>query len=208
MGAVSLKNVNKKIGEYQILRNVSININRGDICGIVGRNASGKSMLFKAITGLITIDSGNIYIFGEDISRGKKTVSIGALIEQPSFLPQYSGYKNLSLLAGINRTIKNEEIKKWMDNFELDFSDKRPYHKYSLGMKQKLGVIAAIMELPKLIILDEPTNNLDTESVQRVQDVIKSLRNHDTTIIIASHNESDIKVLCNKIYTIEKGEIL
>lgn len=205
--AVAMEKVNKTINKNIILKDVSLYVEKGQVCGVIGRNGSGKSMLFKAICGLITIDSGTIKRFGEDL-YAKKTYLLGALIEQPGFLPQYSGFRNLQLLASINNIADKKNIHNLMRKFDLDPLDKRPYYKYSLGMKQRLGIIGAIMEDPDLVILDEPTNNLDVDAVKLVQNILIDLKKGDnTTIMIASHNEEDISILCDVVYTIEKGEL-
>ncbi len=205
--ALSVKNLTKKIKDHTILDNINLEVEEGEICGIVGRNASGKSMLFKAITGLVTIDKGKVEIFGEEMGDKRNSPQkIGALIEYPGFLPQYSGRKNLEMLAYINKIIGRKEIEEAMRKLGLDPGDKRSYRKYSLGMRQKLGIAAAIMESPSLILLDEPTNNIDQESIEELYKVLFEINEkYGTTILVSSHHMEDIKNLCSKVYKIDKG---
>lgn len=147
---VCMKSVRKQIKGHVILDNVSFEANEGEAYAIVGRNASGKSMFLKAMCGLISVDAGTMQVFGDDIRSGKFPKNTGILIEHPGFLPQYSGYKNLKLLAEIQNTISPNRISEAMELVGLDSSDTRPYRKYSLGMRQKLGLAQALMENPKI----------------------------------------------------------
>jgi ABC-2 type transport system ATP-binding protein len=207
--ALSIKNLSKRINGKDILKNINLNIEDGEICGFIGRNASGKSMLFKIITNLVLPSDGTVEYNGKKIDSNIDFINdIGALIEYPGFLPNYSGITNLKLLSSIKKKVSIKDIKETMILLGLNPDDKRPYRKYSLGMRQKLGIASAIMEKPKLIILDEPTNNLDIESVKTVHEILKSLnKEFNSTILLASHNPDDIKVLCTKIFEIENGEL-
>lgn len=210
MLALSVKNLNKTIAHNNILKNISLDIEEGDLCGVMGRNASGKSMLFKCITGLATIDSGSIAIFGEPLEQySSRPGKIGALIEYPGFLPQYSGYYNLYLLSCLDKNISKERICDIMLCLGLDPKSTKPYRKYSLGMRQKLGLASAIMGNPKLLILDEPTNNLDYQSVLDVRKLLLDIHiKNNTTILMASHNEDDIKCICKKVYELNDGHLI
>lgn len=208
MKAIEVKNLSKTIKGHQILNNISFEIENGDFVGIIGRNASGKSMLFKALTGLI-IFTGYVAIFNKEVGiKGNFPDNIGCLIERPGFISHYSGFVNLKFLAGIRNIISENDIKLIMENVGLDPSDKRPYHKYSLGMRQKLGIAQAIMEDPKLIFLDEPMNNLDEESVVQMRALFKTYHQRGTTFILTSHNKDDIQCLCSQVYTITNGELV
>lgn len=203
---IQVENVNKQIKGNQILNNINLIIQEGESCGIVGQNASGKSMLFKAICGLLRVDSGSIVVCGQNIARGGCfPPNTGVLIEHPGFLPQFSGYKNLKLLAEIQDIIDDKRIFETMECVGLDSKDKRPYRKYSLGMKQKLGIAQALMEHPRLLILDEPMNNLDIESVQRMRTILSDLVSSGITLLITSHNKEDIEVLCTNLYFMDRG---
>lgn len=199
-------NIHKNIKRKNILNNISFEVDEGDMIGIVGKNASGKSMLYKAISGLITLSSGEIIINNVNIT--KKNVfpkNLGILIEAPGFLPQFSGYKNLKLLADIKGCISTDRIKEAMQQVGLNPDEKLKYKKYSLGMKQKLGIAQAIMEYPKILLLDEPMNNLDHDSILQMRELFKSLNASGTTILLTSHNKEDVELLCNKVYRIQDG---
>ena len=202
---VYMKSVRKQIKDRIILNNISFEANAGETCAIVGRNASGKSMFLKAMCGLINVDAGTIHVFGDDIRSGKFPRNTGILIEHPGFLPQYSGYKNLKLLAEIQNTVTLTRISEVMELVGLARSDSRPYRKYSLGMRHKLGLAQALMENPKLLILDEPMNNLDAESMKHMREVLRGLAKEGVTMIIATHMLEDVQMLCNVTYSINNG---
>ncbi len=204
---VEIKKINKKIDGKIILNNINLNLEKGLIYGIIGRNGSGKSMLFKLICGLTKPTSGEIFVFNKQIHNGDLPESLGLIIEKPGFLPQYSAFENLKMLASINNIISDEEIRKVISLVGLSSDDKTPIKKYSLGMKQRLGIAQAIMENPKLLILDEPMNALDEEGVDLVRKILIDLKSKDVTIIIASHNKEDIEMLCDKVYKISSGNL-
>ena len=204
---ITLNNVNKKFGDTEILKNININLEKNKIYGFEGKNGSGKTVLFKMICGFIAPSSGKILInnkqIGKDIDFPEKC---GILIESPGFIDRFSAYKNLKLLADINRTISDTEIKKWMDFYDLEFNSKKKVKNFSLGMKQKLGLIQAFMEEPNILILDEPMNALDEKSVIKTRELLNSLKNN-TIILISSHNKEDIESLCDEIFLIDNGII-
>ena len=206
---INIKNLCKSIKGITILDNISMNMSSGKIYGIKGKNGSGKTMLMRAISGLIIPDSGKIVInkkiLHKDISFPD---SIGILIETPSFLPQYTGYKNLKLLAGLSGTISENDIDLALKRVGLDPNNKRTYKKYSLGMKQKLGIAYAIMGEPDIIILDEPINALDEESVCNIKNVLLDIRNNDKLIIIACHDREELEYLSDIIFEIKDGRII
>ena len=206
---INIKSLCKSIKGITILDNISMNMSSGKIYGIKGKNGSGKTMLMRAISGLIIPDSGKIVInkkiLHKDISFPD---SIGILIETPSFLPQYTGYKNLKLLAGLSGTISENDIDLALKRVGLDPNDKRTYKKYSLGMKQKLGIAYAIMGEPDIIILDEPINALDEESVCNIKNVLLDIRNNDKLIIIACHDREELEYLSDIIFEIKDGRII
>lgn len=206
---INIKSLCKSIKGITILDNISMNMSSGKIYGIKGKNGSGKTMLMRAISGLIIPDSGKIVInkkiLHKDISFPD---SIGILIETPSFLPQYTGYKNLKLLAGLSGTLSENDIDLALKRVGLDPNDKRAYKKYSLGMKQKLGIAYAIMGEPDIIILDEPINALDEESVCNIKNVLLDIRNNDKLIIIACHDREELEYLSDIIFEIKDGRII
>jgi len=206
---IEIKNFNKTIKGASILENVNLKFNQGKIYGLKGKNGSGKTMLMRAICGLILPTSGCIEIDGEvlgkDISFPK---SIGALIESPSFISNYSGFKNLKIISQISNKIGDEEIRKTITSVGLDPDDKKKFKKYSLGMKQRLGIACAIMESPEIIVLDEPINALDEKGVLIVRDILHEHKNRNAIIIIACHDKEELEFLSDEIYTIENGKII
>lgn len=205
---IKINNLSKKANGVDILKNISVEFKEGNIYGIVGRNGSGKTMLFKAICGLINPTNGEISVFNKPIKNGTFPDETGVIIENPGFLPQYSAFENLKILASINNKINDETIKHYISLVTLDPNDKRPVKKFSLGMRQKLGIAQALMENPKLLILDEPMNSLDEDSVELVRSILSDLKNKGVTILLSSHNRDDINKLCDYIYTIKSGELL
>lgn len=206
MNAVIVNNVTKVLNGRKVLNHVSLTIPDNTIVGIVGRNGSGKSMLLKAISGLMPVTEGHISVFGENVGKnGAFPANIGVLIEQPGLLPQYSGMQNLRLIAGIRRVIGDRNIEMYMKELGLDPKDRRPVRKYSMGMKQKVGIIQAVMEQPKLLILDEPMNNLDQESMICVRKIIQRIRSEGSTVILCSHNTEDIEGVCDHVYMMCDG---
>ncbi|MGU8535626.1 ATP-binding cassette domain-containing protein [Clostridium perfringens] len=205
---IDFENYKKEIKGITILDYISIKIKQGYIYGFVGRNGSGKSMLFKAICGLIKPTSGFVRVNGKVIGKDADFPDdIGILIESPGFLEHISGFDNLKYLASIQNKINDKEIKEAMSIVGLDQNDKRAVKKYSLGMKQRLGIAQAIMENPSLVILDEPMNGLDKQGVEDIRNLILNLKKNGVTILLASHNPDDIKLLCDKVYEIDKGRI-
>ena len=204
---IKMNSVSKVINSNKILDNISISFNTGNIYGIVGKNGSGKTMLFKSICGLINITSGQIEVFDKLIANGEFPRDTGVIIETPGFLPNYSGYKNLEILASINNKISTSDIKNIIQKVGLDSEDTRPVKKYSLGMKQKLGIAQALMENPKLLILDDPMNGLDENSTENIREILLELKKESVTILLASHNKEDIYTLCDFIYVMENGNL-
>ncbi len=204
---VIIKDLYKKVKNQLILNNINMEVEAGYIYGIVGRNGSGKSMLFKAISGLIAATSGEIRVFGEMISDGSFPKSLGLLLDKNGLLPNYSAFKNLKFLASINNNITDEEIEDAIRLVGLDPKDSKKVKKYSLGMKQRLGIAQAIMEKPKLLILDEPMNGLDEDGVRDIREIILKLKAQGVTIMISSHNSEDIDKLCDFVYVMKNGEL-
>lgn len=209
MTSVVLENVCKKIRNNAILNDICLNLESGKIYGLKGQNGCGKTMLMRTICGLIIPDSGKILINGESLHKDIEFPrSIGALIETPAFLPRYTGYKNLKLLASLQRGIGEGDIREAILSTGLDPDDKRSYRKYSLGMKQKLGIANAIMGEPDLIVLDEPINALDEDSVDRIKNVLIELRDKGRLIIIACHDKEELEYLSDEIIEMKEGRII
>ena len=206
---IKIADVNKTIKKAPILRDINLEFTGGKVYGLRGKNGSGKTMLMRAICGLITPDSGiidiNGKILGKDISFPE---SIGVLIENPAFIGNYTGFKNLKVLASIQNRIGDEQIRKALEDIGLDPDDKRTYRKYSLGMKQKLGIAAAVMENPDIIILDEPINALDDVSVEKVHDILEEQKKRGAVIIIACHDKEELDQLSDEIIEISDGRII
>ncbi|MEQ8154650.1 MAG: ATP-binding cassette domain-containing protein [Clostridiaceae bacterium] len=205
---IEIKNYSKRIKEYLILNHINLNIQKGKCYGFIGRNGSGKSMLFKAICGLIKSTKGYIKVNNKIVGKEVDFPdNVGMLIEYPGFLYDYSGFNNLKYLAAINNKISEQQIIDTMTLMELDYKSKKPVKKYSLGMKQRLGIAQAIMEDPSIIILDEPMNGLDRNGVVLVRKIIQKLKQEGKTILLASHNSTDIELLCDKVFEMNNGTL-
>ena len=208
MSEIRIENINKKIKDAVILNDVTLTFSSGKIYGLKGKNGSGKTMLMRTIAGLLIPDSGTVTINGKTLHKDISfPEGIGSLIENPAFLPQYTGYKNLKLLASLSDGISDGDIKTALERVGLDPDDKRTYKKYSLGMKQKLGIANAIMGEPDIIILDEPINALDEETVRKIKDVLLDIRDKDKLIIIACHDKEELEYLSDEIIEIKDGSI-
>ncbi|MEE0349135.1 MAG: ATP-binding cassette domain-containing protein [Lachnospiraceae bacterium] len=208
MEMIRVENVNLKIEKNTILNNVTMQVNKGEIVALIGRNGSGKTMLMKCICGFVKTTSGSIFVnekkVGKEIDFPEK---MGVIIETPGFISQYSGMKNLWLLAKLNSTLTKNEIASTMELVGLNPKLKRHVGKYSLGMRQRLGIAQAIMENPDILILDEPMNGLDYQGVEDVRKLLLNLKEQGKTILIASHNTEDIAVLCDHVWKMKSGEI-
>ena len=206
---IEIKNVWKKIGKTEVLKDINLEFNGGKIYGLKGKNGSGKTMLMRAICGLITVTKGEIIVngkrLGKDISFPN---SIGVLIENPSFIDNFSGYRNLKALADINHLIGEEEIKNVIKLVGLDPNNKKKFKTYSLGMKQRLGIAAAIMEKPDIILLDEPINALDEKGVKEIREILLSLRSQERIIIVACHDKEELEILSDEIVEIYEGNVI
>ena len=208
MNIIDVRNVFLTLGKTEILKDISVSFERGKIHGLIGRNGSGKSMLMKCICGFVKPNSGEITVDGKQVGKDCDfPQSMGVIIETPGFIPYYSGYKNLKLLAELRGKIGGGEIKNTMHRVGLDPELKRPVRKYSLGMRQRLGLAQAIMENPDLLILDEPMNGLDKEGVADMRQYLLELKSQGKTILIASHSAEDIDALCDTVYEMDKGKL-
>jgi ABC-2 type transport system ATP-binding protein len=206
---IEIRNVSLQIKNVEILKNVDISFEQGKIHGLIGRNGSGKTMLMKCICGFVNITKGSITVenkvIGKDVDFPE---NIGFIIETPGFIPYYSGYKNLMLLAGLRNKIGKEEVKKVMTAVGLDYGLKRMVKKYSLGMRQRLGIAQAIMEKPSILILDEPFNGLDKEGVEEMRKYFLGLKEEGTTILMCSHSSDDINILCDTVAEMDRGILI
>lgn len=205
---ISVKGVDLTIGKTQILKQINVDFEEGKIHGLIGRNGSGKTMLMKCICGFIKPTSGEITVDGKRVGKDVDfPKDMGIIIETPGFIPYYSGYKNLKLLAGLNNKIGKDEVRESMKKVGLDPDLKRHVKKYSLGMRQRLGLAQAIMEDPELLILDEPMNGLDKDGVKDMREYLLALKMQGKTIIIASHSAEDIDILCDTVSEMDKGRL-
>lgn len=203
---ISIENLNKQFKNQLVLNNINVKFSNGHIYGIIGRNGSGKTVLLKCICGFLKPTTGvisvNHKIVGKDIDFPE---NLGFIIETPGFLLNYSGYKNLKYLASIRKKIDDNEIKESMSLVGLDSADKKHVGKYSLGMRQRLGIAQAIMEKPDILVLDEPMNALDKNGVEEMRRLFLKMKSEGKLILLTSHNREDIEILCDEVYEMEEG---
>ncbi len=204
--AISIEHVSKDFNGEVVLNDVSHHFEAGKIHGVIGNNGSGKTVLFKCICGFLLPSSGKIFIDYEQVGVDMDFPDdMGIIIETPGFLPNMTGYKNLQLLASLRRKIGPKEIRQTIKRVGLDPYMKKHVSKYSLGMRQRLGIAQAIMEDPLYLILDEPFNGLDKNGAKDMRGLIKELRTGGKTILLASHNASDIEELCDTVCEMDAG---
>ncbi len=206
MSVISVKNVTKKFRENTVLRNVSLEIEKGTVTGLVGRNGSGKTILMKCVLGLVSPTSGSITVRGKRVGKDIDIPeNVGVIIETPGFLPNFSAYNNLMQLAKIRRKIGKAEVRAAIQRVGLDPDNKKHVGKYSLGMRQRLGLAQAIMEDPDILILDEPLNGLDKEGAADMRKFLLGLKEQGKTLLIASHSAEDIDALCDTVCEMDNG---
>ena len=205
---IEVTNVYKSFKNIEVMHDVSLQADAGSICGIIGRNGSGKTVLFKCICGFLQTDRGEIQIEGKAVGKDKSTLSnLGIIIESPGFLRHYSGYKNLEFLMGLNGKADREKINAVLDLVGLAEQKNKKVGKYSMGMRQRLGIAQAIMEEQNILILDEPMNGLDNQGVEDIRKLLLKLKEKGTAILLASHNQEDIRQLCDFVYEMDSGRI-
>jgi ABC-2 type transport system ATP-binding protein len=205
---IIVKSATKYIKKALILDDVNIQLTGGKIYGLKGPNGSGKTMLMRLLCGSIRPTSGEVWIDGKKLGKDMDfPESVGLLIENPAFLPNYTGYENLELLAQIRGKIGAEQICQSLLEVGLDPDDPRKYRKYSLGMKQRLGIAAAIMEKPDLLIVDEPTNALDDSGVEQICTILRRERERGALVVIACHDSLLLETLSDEIYKIYEGKV-
>ena len=209
METIKIENAAKKIKDTVIYENIDMVCESGSIVGLIGKNGAGKTMLLKSICGLTDYTGGEISVLGKKIGKDVEIPdSVGVIIEVPGFLPNLSGYKNLKYLADIKGKIGKDRIFEVIRQVGLDPESKKHVGKYSLGMRQRLGIAQALMEDPEILLLDEPMNGLDNKGVAEIKEILKDLRKRNKTIILASHHMEDIDELCDKVVVMDSGKII
>lgn len=201
--------VTKVIKGKTVLSHINLSLNSGYVYGFVGPNASGKTMLFRVLSGLISATTGIVSLNGKILKKAFPVLpDLGILLENVSLYPELTGYENLDYLAKFNHKIDKAGIIEALQRVGLDPADKRKYGKYSLGMKQRLTIAQAVMERPGILMLDEPTNALDQDSVKVIRGLIKSEKDRGAIVLLASHNKEDIQLLCDHTFTMDGGAIV
>lgn len=206
MDYIRLKDVYKTMKGTQVLKGVNLTVEQGDIVGIRGINGSGKTMVLRAIAGLIRVD-GSVEIGGKKMEPGECPKDIGVLVEMPGFLPEFTGKKNLQLLGMLQEGVTEEDIEEAMNAVGLDPKDRRHYKKYSLGMKERLGIAQAILKKPKLILLDEPTNGIDSDGIQILEELLWCLKEAGSTIVVTSHDRDFLDAVTSQCYEMKEGSL-
>lgn len=206
---IDIENATKRFNKYTVLDHVSLQCEKGEICGIVGRNGSGKTVLFKSICGFIKLNEGTITVNGKIIGKDVNMIkNAGIIIEEPSFLKNKSGIKNLEFLYMINHKLDKKYLQEIMEKVGLDPYSRKKVGKYSMGMRQRLAIAQATMENQDIIILDEPMNGLDNQGVRDMRKFFLELKEQGKTILLASHNHEDIDILCDKVYEMDNGKLI
>lgn len=208
MECIEIQNAGKCFKGNWVFQNVNASFAKGQIYGLIGRNGSGKTMLLKSICGLVRLSEGAILVDGEEVGVTIDVpASVGAIIEVPGFLPHLSGFANLRYLAKLKNQIDDAKIRDTIRLVGLKPDSRKHVGKYSLGMRQRLGIAQAIMENPDILLLDEPMNGLDQQGVNDMKSLLMKLRLQGKTIILASHHSEDIDELCNVVYKMEGGKL-
>ena len=203
---IKITDVNKTIKKAPILRDINLEFTGGKVYGLRGKNGSGKTMLFRALSGLMDISSGKIFLDNKELHKDMRVLeNVGIVIENAGLYPELTGFNNLKMLSKLNKKIDDEQIRKTIVRVGLNPNDKRSFKKYSLGMKQRIVIAQAIMEKPDILMLDEPTNALDEEGIEQIRKIIKEERERGAIVLIASHNKEDIEVLADKVFSISNG---
>ena len=205
---IEIAHVTKKFGEDTVLHDINVSMERGKVYGFSGNNGSGKTVLMKCICGFLPVTEGRIRVNGKVIGREIDfPESLGVIIETPGFLPNLTGMRNLEILAGLRNQSSRQQIRQAIEQAGLKPDLKKSVSKYSLGMRQRLGIAQAIMEDPEFLILDEPFNGLDKHGVADIRRLLLDLKKRGKTIILASHNSEDIRILCDKVYEMDGGRM-
>lgn len=205
---IKVENLRKTFGEEEVLKGINCEFDKGEVHAVIGNNGSGKSVFFKCICGFIDPTEGHITVDGKEVGKDIDfPESIGVIIERPGFLPNLSGFKNLQLLSKIRQIITDEQVTETIQKVGLDPSSKKAVSKYSMGMRQRLGIAQAIMEDPDILILDEPFNGLDKKGVEEIRELIMGLKREGKIIFLTSHNSEDIRLLADKVWEMDAGRL-
>lgn len=205
---IEIEHVTKRFGEDIILSDIDVLMEKGKVYGFSGNNGSGKTVLMKCICGFLPVTKGRIRVGGKVIGTEVDfPESLGVIIETPGFIPNLTGMRNLRILADLNKKIGESEVRAAIERVGLNADLKKPVAAYSLGMRQRLGIAQAIMEEPDFLILDEPFNGLDKHGVADIRALLLDLKSQGKTIILASHNSEDIRILCDKVYEMDGGRM-
>ncbi len=203
---INVDNVSVSFKKTEILHQITMNVRKQSVCGLVGRNGSGKTVLMKCICGFLSVTAGEITVAGLRIGKDVEfSPHTGFIIEHPGFLPQYSGLQNLKILSSLKSRKSDEQLKEYMRKVGLEPEDHKKVGKYSMGMKQRLGIAQALMDNPDLLILDEPFNGLDQRGVEQMRKLLLEQKKDGKTILLASHNTEDIQTLCDEVYQMDGG---
>ena len=203
---IEIQNLTKVFQEQTVLQNINATFDAGLIHGVIGKNGAGKTVLLRLLCGLMHPSKGQVIVDGKQLGKDVDFApDAGIIIETPGFLPHYSGLRNLLLLAGVSHGATKERAAQVMRQVKLDPDEKKPVAQYSLGMRQRLGIAQAIMEDPAILLLDEPLNGLDYEGVKTVYDILKVQKERGKIILVASHHEEDIRLLCDEVYWLKDG---
>lgn len=205
---IEVNNISKTINEATILEDISLKLYEGKVYGFQGRNGSGKTMLFRAIAGLIGVDRGEVIVNGLKLNNKYFAEDIGLLLENPAFLPNLSGKKNLEMIASIRKVIDEKRIEEILHTVGLFKARDKAFSKYSLGMKQRLAIGQAIMEYPKILLLDEPTNAIDEDGIKILKHIVKEEKKRNTIVLIASHEKEIIEELADEVFLMREGRII
>lgn len=209
METIKVTNAVKRFKEQKVLDHLEISFSAGKIYGIVGYNGSGKTVLLKCICGFLTLDEGEIIILGKRLKKDMDMIQdAGVIIEEPAFLKEYSGRKNLEFLYSVRNRPDPGRIAQVLQKVGLDVKSRKKVKHYSLGMKQRLAIAQAIMEDPAILLLDEPMNGLDKNGVAEIRELLLELKKQNKTIVLVSHNQEDIRVLCDEIYEMDDGRLV
>lgn len=205
---IEVSNVSRKLGNEEVLKNINLELESGKIYGFIGRNGSGKTMLFRTLCGFLKPDTGYVKVDGRDLYKNNEfPKDTAALLEKPNYISDLTGFENLKLLSKIKNIINDDQIMETLKLVNLENEADKKFKKYSLGMKQKLGIAGVLMESPKIMILDEPFNGLDDESTEKIRKILLKEKEKGKLILIATHIKEDIEILGDVIYKMDKGVI-